>query len=241
MVTTVTSMVRILAAGSGSDKQLNESILTEWNPQSGHTSVLLYMPCTRPPPSQLNELLHPCLWEAAAAPRLKVVRDERVVAGLVVAPSLRRHLLVRPPVRIGLLDVRLVLHPVQVLVEPVQEKGEELLLASRGSSASLPWRGERSTLLSLRPSSHLAVVLLVARKVRREAGDLLLEPSRSNRPHVALHATQGARFTSNSSFRSTPSAQAQLVTCHSFSMRAPNASASWPLFPRGLSRLMSAL
>lgn len=45
MVTTVTSIVLILAAGKGSDRQLKVSMVTEQKSQSGHTSVDLYIPC----------------------------------------------------------------------------------------------------------------------------------------------------------------------------------------------------
>lgn len=45
IVTTVTSMVRIFAEGSGSERQLKVSMVTELKLQSGQTSVDLYMPC----------------------------------------------------------------------------------------------------------------------------------------------------------------------------------------------------
>lgn len=45
MVTTVTSMVLILAEGRGRERQLNVSMVTELKSQSGQTRVDLYMPC----------------------------------------------------------------------------------------------------------------------------------------------------------------------------------------------------
>ena len=55
------------------------------------------------------------------------VQDHRVVPLLVVGPRLHGHLGVRLPVAVAHLDVGLLLDPVEVLVEAVQEEGEELL------------------------------------------------------------------------------------------------------------------
>ncbi len=77
----------------------------------------------------------PCSSTAAAAAggnaRLEVVHDDRVVATPVVGPGLRGERLVGAAGRVGLGDVGLGAHAVQVLVQAVQQERQQLLRGAK--------------------------------------------------------------------------------------------------------------
>ncbi len=91
---------------------------------------------------------------------LEVVDDDGVVALAVVVPGLSGDDLVGAAFRVGLFNVRLLSHAVEVLVQAVQQEGQQLL----------------------------AVLLAVAAKLRRKTRQRRLEALGRHRPHPALRS-----------------------------------------------------